>query len=874
MHTYQYQPGDTPLEGYTIKSAAGHGGFGEVYYAVSDSGREVALKAVQGYEQIELRGIRQCMNLKNPHLVTIFDVKHNAKGQPFVLMEYVAGPSLRDLIDESPGGLGAQKTAFFLREIAKGLSYLHDCGIVHRDLKPANIFFEDGYVKIGDYGLSKAISADHHQSQTVTVGTVHYMAPEVGAGRYDRSIDIYAMGVLVYEMLTGRVPFSGASPSEILMKHLSAKPELDEIEEPFREAISRAMAKDPAERYQSVNEMVETVFSEAKMKQSMVGYSGADLSMAAAHAGKKVRSEAGAVAALKHTDAVVLGGVVAGHIGQVTHRLEEGLERVSRQIDEQISGKPDKRGPRPVGVADPLRDPMRPGQRRTLAAIALLVVTLGSGYLTGTNWDTTMWFAVLSSLGAVVGLSIAHARLLPSLKDESGIIKRVAYGGMAIIGAGLLSAPIGFDQWSQRGPLNATLLTLMVPLFLMDWSKVMSPGRAQRLSIGSAVSAGSLGWIGSLFVGGDAGAILAIGIPVAVMFAVQALSPFDPATMDAWALDEDERPLPAPGPIRRDANAQPAHTRIVRDAMQKTEKVNAFSNVVTANHSPKSRLATLLLAAAAFLPFFPVCGLHRFYAGKVGTGILWLLTGGLFYIGQTVDLILIACGSFNDAAGRPITEWQPDNSNRPVHAPAKKPNEAKAGARHARPGSAYAQPLLPSFFSIVLSLVATLLIFIALIVTIGLALDLPQAVAADAFGSGIRSDLTRMFGYEGWPRLFESAGMTLALCSLVIGGLLLIFARRGEGVMHMLRALLGVAGLFIAVLSAPDVVPQSANMWPSVVTELQANRVGPAIELLMKRMEAGALFFGLVFLVAPILVLAWPPRRGVSPASPPAGEGA
>src|SRR5512135_916068 len=101
MDTYQYKQGDRPLEGYTILRAAGRGGFGEVYYATSDSGREVALKAVQGYEQIELRGISQCMNLKSPHLVTIFDVRYNNQGRPFVIMEYVAGPSLRDLLDQS-----------------------------------------------------------------------------------------------------------------------------------------------------------------------------------------------------------------------------------------------------------------------------------------------------------------------------------------------------------------------------------------------------------------------------------------------------------------------------------------------------------------------------------------------------------------------------------------------------------------------------------------------------------------------------------------------------------------------------------------------------------------------------------------------------
>src|SRR5687767_480391 len=104
MKGFRYKHGDRPLEGYTIQRAAGRGGFGEVYYAVSDGGREVALKHVQAYEQIELRGISQCMNLKSPHLVTIFDVKFGTGGEPFVIMEFVNGASLRDLLDAAPSG--------------------------------------------------------------------------------------------------------------------------------------------------------------------------------------------------------------------------------------------------------------------------------------------------------------------------------------------------------------------------------------------------------------------------------------------------------------------------------------------------------------------------------------------------------------------------------------------------------------------------------------------------------------------------------------------------------------------------------------------------------------------------------------------------
>src|SRR4051812_2133868 len=219
MRGYRYKHGDRPLEGYTIQRAAGRGAFGEVYYAVSDSGREVALKIVLTYEQVELRGIGQCMNLKSPRLVSVFDVRDGEHGQPVVIMEYVAGPSLRELLDDSPSGFGAQKAAFFLREIGKGLTYLHDCGIVHRDLKPANIFYENGYVKIGDYGLSKAISASHRSAQTVTVGTLHYMAPEVGAGDFDRGGEIYARGAVVFEMVAGQPPLCGQRPAAGRRKH-------------------------------------------------------------------------------------------------------------------------------------------------------------------------------------------------------------------------------------------------------------------------------------------------------------------------------------------------------------------------------------------------------------------------------------------------------------------------------------------------------------------------------------------------------------------------------------------------------------------------------------------------------------------------------
>ena len=104
-YKYRYQHGEKPLDGYTIERALGRGGFGEVYFAISDAGRQVALKVLTQNEDAELRGIGECMNLKSPNLVTIFDVRRTEQDETFVVMEYVSGPSLRDLLMEAPDGM-------------------------------------------------------------------------------------------------------------------------------------------------------------------------------------------------------------------------------------------------------------------------------------------------------------------------------------------------------------------------------------------------------------------------------------------------------------------------------------------------------------------------------------------------------------------------------------------------------------------------------------------------------------------------------------------------------------------------------------------------------------------------------------------------
>jgi serine/threonine protein kinase len=258
---FTYSSGQRPLDGYTIKRGIGRGGFGEVYYGLSDGGKEVALKLVRGNLDIELRGMSQCLNFKHPNLVSLFDMRTDAQGDHWVVMEYVSGETLNTVLCRHPSGVAPELAQQWFGGLAAAVAYLHDHGIVHRDLKPGNIFVESGSVKIGDYGLCKFISGSQRTAQTQSVGTVHYMAPEISTGNYNKQIDIYAAGIILYEMLTGHVPFDGESAGEILMKHLTTPPDLSKVPAAFVPVLDRALCKNPAQRYRSMAEMSRDVAS-------------------------------------------------------------------------------------------------------------------------------------------------------------------------------------------------------------------------------------------------------------------------------------------------------------------------------------------------------------------------------------------------------------------------------------------------------------------------------------------------------------------------------------------------------------------------------------------------------------------------------------
>ncbi len=257
---FRFQCGDRPLEGYTIKRGIGSGGFGDVYLAVSDGGKDVALKCFRSTinRDIERRGVSQCINLKHPSLLTLYDLRTDDRLETWIIMELLLGQSLALLINKHPDGMPLDQIRTCITQIAQAIHHLHDHGIVHRDLKPGNVFIEKDIVKVGDYGLSKTIGAGVHRDNTQRVGTTNYMAPELITGNYDKKVDIYALGIILFEMLSGKKPFSGNNHDEFVRKQLHDRIDFTCLPyKAFIPVLNKALAIDKNERYSSVLIMLD-----------------------------------------------------------------------------------------------------------------------------------------------------------------------------------------------------------------------------------------------------------------------------------------------------------------------------------------------------------------------------------------------------------------------------------------------------------------------------------------------------------------------------------------------------------------------------------------------------------------------------------------
>ena len=254
------------LPGYRIDRILGKGGMATVYLGTQISlDRPVALKILndpetpQFFERFFNEG-RYVARLSHSNLVTIFDIGQG-DGFYYIVMEYLPGGDLKSRI---AGGLKPGSALKILSRLANCLGYVHGKGVVHRDIKPSNILFRaDGTPVLTDFGIAKLIQADNDLTVTGTVmGSPHYLSPEQAQGsrRLDGRSDLYSLGIILYEMLTGRKPYSADGFAAVLMAHIKQPvPRLPEPLQDLQPLIDRLLAKDPNDRFQSGAEVVKGI---------------------------------------------------------------------------------------------------------------------------------------------------------------------------------------------------------------------------------------------------------------------------------------------------------------------------------------------------------------------------------------------------------------------------------------------------------------------------------------------------------------------------------------------------------------------------------------------------------------------------------------
>jgi eukaryotic-like serine/threonine-protein kinase len=259
---------DTLFDGrYRIVRKLGAGGMADVYLAEDQElGRRVAIKILNGRhandDQFIERFRREAKNaaaLNHPNIVSIYD-RGEAEDTYYIAMEYLDGRTLKELI-VGHGQAPVRVAVEYARQILSALRFAHRHGIVHRDIKPHNVLVDrEGRVKVTDFGIARAGTSQMTETGSI-VGTAQYLSPEQArGGEVDQRSDLYSLGVVLYELLTGKTPFEGDTPVEIAMKHLSNTPQTPselrpDIPPELDMVIMRALAKDPDERYQSADEM-------------------------------------------------------------------------------------------------------------------------------------------------------------------------------------------------------------------------------------------------------------------------------------------------------------------------------------------------------------------------------------------------------------------------------------------------------------------------------------------------------------------------------------------------------------------------------------------------------------------------------------------
>ena len=253
---------------YEIIKTIGEGGMANVYLAEDTIlERKVAIKVLRGDLSNDEKFIRRfkrealsVSNLSHPNIVEVYDVGEE-DGNYYIVMEYIEGKTLKQLLQKR-GALTLTEVIDIMSQLTDGLAHAHEAYIIHRDIKPQNIMIEDnGRIKITDFGIAMALNSTQLTQTNSVMGSVHYLPPEQANGKGSTvKSDIYSLGILMYELLTGSVPFKGDTAVEIALKHMkekipSVRKQNPTIPQSVENIILKATAKNPKNRYDSVREM-------------------------------------------------------------------------------------------------------------------------------------------------------------------------------------------------------------------------------------------------------------------------------------------------------------------------------------------------------------------------------------------------------------------------------------------------------------------------------------------------------------------------------------------------------------------------------------------------------------------------------------------
>jgi serine/threonine-protein kinase len=256
------------IDQYRVGKLLGEGGIGRVHAAYDAVlGREVAIKSLRparvgdhGFVERFRAEATNLARLNHPNITTVYDLLEQGRSL-YIVMERVYGPTLEQMLGQHKAGLGVAKSLAIFAQAADGLAHAHSKGVIHRDIKPANMMITpSGLIKIMDFGIARLRDSQRITRDGQIVGTLAYMAPEQLRGEpVDERSDLYSLALVLYEMLTGSLPFAAASDYELIQAQMNAKPQrlrdlLPNAEPWIEAALLRALAKKPNQRFASIAE--------------------------------------------------------------------------------------------------------------------------------------------------------------------------------------------------------------------------------------------------------------------------------------------------------------------------------------------------------------------------------------------------------------------------------------------------------------------------------------------------------------------------------------------------------------------------------------------------------------------------------------------